>query len=147
VSPSGGCLPGTDKFYLNTTIAHEIGHNLGLRHATKGDPNLDCGAKVSGATANWPYNDSTIQQPGYDPIKQVFKPNSKADFMSYCSPPGSNVWISPFDYHQLFGSGFQPHIAAPTSSEATAAAPDDAPSQMLVISGTVSEDGTTGSLD
>jgi len=67
------------------TIAHELGHNLSLRHAP-------CGA--IDADPSFPYPDGSIGAWGYDfrsgggPVHP-----SARDQMSYCGPP----WIS--DYH------------------------------------------------
>ena len=86
--PSGvGDLGGKSSFARSNaeTIAHELGHNLSLRHAPCGAANPD---------PAYPYPDGSIGAWGYD-----FRDGGRlvlpaiGDLMSYCRPP----WIS--DYH------------------------------------------------
>ena len=73
------------------TMAHELGHNLNLRHAPCGDPeNVD---------GSYPYRNGSIGAWGYD-----FRgggrlvPPSKPDLMSYCGDNDNPAaWTS--DYH------------------------------------------------
>ena len=66
-------------------IAHELGHNMGLRHAP-------CGA-VSILDPSFPYPDGTIGGWGYDFRRGRLVPAARWDHMSYCDP----TWTS--DYH------------------------------------------------
>lgn len=69
-----------------STYTHEIGHNMGLRHAP-------CGG-AGGPDPNFPYADGSIGVWGYDFEKKVLQdPADYLDVMSYCAP----VWIS--DYY------------------------------------------------
>ena len=145
VNAAGRCSAAPDAGYTSFLLAHEISHNLGLQHANKPGQDLGCGAKNDNAT--WPYADGTIQQWGFDPLTLRFKPHTKMDLMTYCSPPSDNIWISPFDYKKLYDSGLQPQ-GTPPKAGAKAATEQAANSvEVLIISGTVSRDGTTGSLD
>ena len=72
------------------TLAHELGHNMSLRHAPCGGP--------SGPDQNYPYSGGFIGKWGYDPrgasgLGELKNPGVIKDLMSYCSPE----WIS--DYH------------------------------------------------
>ncbi|WP_425155440.1 M66 family metalloprotease [Candidatus Palauibacter sp.] len=82
-------LPGRSSFSLPIpgTIAHELGHNLNLRHAPCGYP--------GGPDPSFPYANGSIGTWGYDfrGGGQLVQP-STPDVMSYCGPPDG---IS--DYH------------------------------------------------
>ena len=102
------------------TIAHELGHNLNLRHA-------DCG--------NPPRIDLTFPHPnartgvwGYDPRDggSLVSPD-RADFMSYCDP----TWVS--DYY--FTNALRFRLIDENELEVTGAAPT------LLVSGGASADG------
>ena len=72
------------------TLAHELGHNMRLRHAPCGGP--------SGPDQNYPYSGGFIGKWGYDPrgasgLGELKDPGVIKDLMSYCNPE----WIS--DYH------------------------------------------------
>lgn len=68
------------------TFAHELGHNLGLRHAP-------CGGASSSDTA-FPYEGGGVGTWGYDfRSRQLVDPSLFKDVMGYCQPS----WVS--DYH------------------------------------------------
>jgi hypothetical protein len=123
--------PGDPAF----TLAHEIAHNIALRHTNKTD---SCGANDD--HTDWPYNDSTIQEIGWDMSTNRVVPKSKFDLMTYCSPSASNIWISPFSYKKLFDANA---IAHPLTAGAAGAAE----AQFLVISGSARADGSGDTLD
>ena len=81
-------VSGLDSFSRprSDIIAHELGHNLSLRHAPCGVP--------SGSDGSYPYRDGSIGTWGYDfSGGGALKRPSTPDVMSYCQP----AWIS--DYH------------------------------------------------
>lgn len=124
------------------TLAHETGHNLGLRHTNTADA---CGALDS--STDWTFPDSSIQVAGLDPQTMEVKPSTKKDVMSYCSPPGTNIWVSPFHFGQLFNSQalVRPPSNRPSGRQFARAA--DSPSEYLIISGSAQSDGSAGTLD
>ncbi|MDE0394341.1 MAG: Ig-like domain-containing protein [Gammaproteobacteria bacterium] len=79
--------PGRTSFSLPfaLTMAHELGHNMNLRHAPCGDPaQLDL---------SFPYTDGSTGVVGYDSRSgRLVRPEYR-DLMSYCEPE----WVS--DYH------------------------------------------------
>ena len=80
-------LPGTSSAANPNSwvMAHELGHNLNLRHAPCGVPGDDPG---------YPYDDGSIGAWGYDHRGDSLIDKDRAnDFMSYCD----SVWVS--DYH------------------------------------------------
>ena len=91
ITGAGGVAyqPGRSNFSFprSDIIAHELGHNLDLRHAP-------CGG-AGGPDPSFPYPDGSSGAWGYDfrDGGQLVRP-STADLMSYCGPPD---WIS--DYH------------------------------------------------
>ncbi len=138
------CSTAPDAALSNFILAHEIGHNLGLEHANKIGQNIGCGASGNAA---WPYADGSIQQWGYDPLTQRFKPHTEMDLMTYCSPPADNIWISPFDYKKLYDSGLQPQGTPPPAGPHAFGEQASSAAEILIVSGTVSRNGMTGSLD
>lgn len=91
ITGAGGVAyrPGRSNFSFPRPdiIAHELGHNLDLRHAP-------CGG-AGGPDPSFPYPDGSIGAWGYDfrDGGLLVRP-STADLMSYCGPPD---WTS--DYH------------------------------------------------
>ncbi len=124
----------SDPNYPARTLAHEIAHNLGRRHTHRVD---GCGARDAGT--DWPvdFPRSNIQEVGFDPIAREVKPASLFDLMTYCAPPVSNTWISPFTYNQLMQGGFRPQ-----SDPAKRFAEGD----FIIVTGMAKRDGTGGSL-
>jgi hypothetical protein len=135
--------PSGDVLDAQFTLAHEIAHNLGRTHVNTGD---GCGA--ADEFTDWPYNDATIGDLGFDPSTGSVVPFNKSDVMSYCSPPGTNIWISAFTYENLFEGNLQP-IGDPNSAgnPSRAARVPHAPADYLAITGTASRNGTSGQID
>jgi len=71
-------------------MAHEVGHNMGLRHAP-------CGT-TSGLEVGYPYANASIGSWGYSIYSNtLYDPSQYKDVMSYCSPQ----WISDFMYSKV----------------------------------------------
>ena len=88
--PVGVGIPDLDTF------AHELGHNMGLRHAP-------CGVAVN-PDPDFPYEDGSIGVFGYETRggnTQMVDPAEYWDLMTYCDPS----WIS--DYHFIKAMEFR----------------------------------------
>jgi hypothetical protein len=116
------------------TLAHEVAHNLGLRHTNLLD---GCGAQDAGT--DWPYPDSTIQEVGFDATEGKAYVETKKDLMTYCSPPADNIWISPHSYRKLLDGQFEPQGTDPLPAGTEVG-------EYLVIQGEAEADGSAGSL-
>jgi hypothetical protein len=78
-------LPGA-----SSTVAHEFGHNLGIRHAPCGNP--------PGVDTSYPYPDGRIGPHGYDVVdRSLISGTNSLDVMSYCSPR----WISDYNFDMM----------------------------------------------
>lgn len=85
------------------TLAHEIGHNLGLHHAP-------CGGAIAPDQA-FPYPNGSIGVWGYDVhAERLVSASIYRDFMGYCSPS----WVS--DYHFTLAMDFRLHEEEPLVS-------------------------------
>ncbi len=105
------------------TLAHEVGHNLALKHAPCGGPeNIE---------PAFPYPDGSIGAWGYDFFDgSPLSPERNKDLMTYCRP---DVWLSDFHFERVIN--YRADIAGDVAS-ARVAAPGR-PSDMLVLWGGV----------
>ena len=104
------------------TMAHELGHNLFLRHAPCGSADPD---------PSYPYPDGSIGVWGYDFRDDgSLVPPSTPDVMSYCSPG----WISDYSFSKAFR--YRGSIGADAGADL-----DASPSQVLLLWGGVDSGG------
>lgn len=69
------------------TFAHEVGHNMSLRHAP-------CGG-AGGPDPNFPYRDGGTGVWGYEPVYgSIVDPDQHWDLMGYCNPD----WVSDYSF-------------------------------------------------
>ena len=100
-----GQLPGWVSIGVRspTTLAHEVGHNLSLRHAPCGGP--------EGIDPAFPYRDGSIGVWGYDFRNgSAVAPDRGRDIMTYCR---TSPWISDYHYEKVIDhrAGVQGDIA------------------------------------
>lgn len=105
LSHVAGVYRGDGPF--GSTLAHELGHNLSLRHAP------GCGA--GGPDPDYPYVDAYTGVWGVDfstggDFGRLVSPARYRDFMSYCDPP----WTSDFSFTKAleYRMGLPPEPAA-----------------------------------
>ncbi|WP_310779379.1 M66 family metalloprotease [Candidatus Palauibacter scopulicola] len=107
------------------TMAHELGHNMGLAHAPCGDPR--------GVDRRYPYEGGNIGVPGYDFRSDEFVASSTPDLMTYCGPQ----WISDYHFDKALEHRFE-NDAAPGRD---AAVTGDIRGAQLLLWGRVSPGG------
>ncbi len=110
----------------SNTLAHEVGHNVSLRHAPCGGP--------EGVDPAYPYNDGGIGYWGYDfRFGSAMSPDRSKDIMTYCR---TSPWIS--DYHFKKVIDHRAGVAGDVAGARVAAASAPA-SDMLVLWGGVAD--------
>ena len=109
-----------------TTLAHEVGHNLSLRHAP-------CGG-ARGLDPDFPYADGSIGVWGYDFRNgSMVPPDRGTDIMTYCF---SLPWLS--DYH--FGKVIDHRAELAGDAASAPSVASNPPSDMLVVWGGIVDD-------
>ena len=102
--------PASVSGLLGPTIAHELGHNMSLRHAPCGDPpNIEL---------IYPYVNGSIGSWGYDFLRGLLISPTRPDFMSYCDPE----WVSDYSFNKAlhFRETLEPQRVASRASEVPA---------------------------
>ena len=119
-----GFLPGRISFSIpdSRIIAHELGHNLNLRHAP-------CGG-AGGTDPSFPEPDGSIGAWGYDFRRGRLVAPGRHDLMSYCEPP----WVS--DYYFTNALRFRVHDEKERARQAVAA-----PGRSILLWGGVNPEG------
>ncbi|MCX6624362.1 MAG: choice-of-anchor D domain-containing protein, partial [Acidobacteria bacterium] len=75
----------------NRTLAHEVGHNLGLRHPLT--------STCEGVDSNSTLPDDRVGEPGFDPAAGTVISSNRPDLMSYCNANTTgNSWLGPVNY-------------------------------------------------
>jgi hypothetical protein len=155
---SYNAVSSNNQYHDSYTLAHEIAHNLGLRHssnASKRPTQADACNAFSGVD-HWPYETIDIQEVGYQVLLSgqtaIKVPRIHSDFMSYCNyydpqqrklsldlgRPSTAFWVSPFHYNLLFRANSQPSLGVPISLQAMALVPA---SEWALVRGVVSRTG------
>ena len=69
-----------------STVAHELGHNMGRRHTPCGDP--------PEVDPDYPYPGAVLGQPGWDILSgSLMNADAYFDYMSYCRPRWTSYYI------------------------------------------------------
>jgi uncharacterized protein (TIGR03437 family) len=149
--------------YNSETLAHEIAHNLGLRHTNTILPPA-CTFRAPDECTTWPYDDPTIQYAGYDVVRRrVIPARDTFDLMSYCdNSDSSNMYIAAYSFRRLFENGLVPSdnpgscgsssspllaLAHPSpKTQAPKTALSESPREFTQISGWIARDGASGEL-
>ena len=109
-----------------STLAHEVGHNLSLRHAPCGGP--------ADIDPDFPYPDGSIGVWGYDFRNgSTVPPELSKDIMTYC---GALPWLSDYFFQQVIDH--RAGLAAGVANAGLAAS--NPPSDMLVLWGGIVDD-------
>lgn len=107
-------------------IAHELGHNMSLRHAPCGRP--------PGVDSSFPNAAGEIGAWGYDFEVQALKPPGTRDLMSYCRPR----WISDYSFAKALRYRLEAEAGADADRRSAQPA---APTPSLLLWGGVDEHG------
>jgi YVTN family beta-propeller protein len=99
--------PESGDEMADQAVAHETGHMLGRQPTGNdfprpsdldGDGDLDACWGHEDDHDNWPYDDNSIQQVGFDVSRRkAILPERAFDWMSYCEP----MWVSPYTYNAV----------------------------------------------
>lgn len=105
------------------TVAHELGHNLGLRH-------VQC-KKEAGVDINYPFEEGQVGLWGYNIFSGILKTPAHRDFMSYCTPE----WISEYHYRKILSRRGGDVFPRPSTQQKLQLELE--PQEVLVIEGVV----------
>jgi hypothetical protein len=121
-------LPGASN-----TVAHEFGHNLGIRHAPCGNP--------AGVDTLYPYDNASLGRVGWDRNTGNFlDPSTNRDLMSYCGPR----WISDYNYRMMLAWRVASPLGVPAGAPVAQLSAVDAPPQPgLLVVGTITSAGAS----
>ena len=109
-----------------STMAHELGHNLGLRHAPCGNP--------GGVDPWFPHPAGRIGAWGFNLERNALVPPTTPDLMSYCR--SGNEWISDYHFNKTLT-----HRLANDGAAAAAPAAGMHPVRAILLWGGLDEDG------
>jgi hypothetical protein len=114
-------------------LAHELGHNLGRRHAPCGN--------AAGIDQWYPHAGATLGSPGYDIVAGgIVAPDTHRDYMSYCTPQ----WASDYTYDGILQwRRNDPYARADDGAPAANAADGTEPTDGLLLWGRVQSGGAT----
>ena len=127
-SPGGAQLGGTAVTVSDldeSTIAHELGHDMSLNHAPCGN--------IQRVDFAYPYPDGNIGAWGYDLLTGTMVSPDTPDLMSYCGPPD---WISDYNFSKAIR-----YRQTDDYMESISPAASSVPGNTLLVWGGIDENG------
>jgi hypothetical protein len=141
-------LGGAWPWYVphgGSTLAHEVGHNLGRRH-------VDCGGPAN-PDGGYPYNgcdigpDDPTAYYGFDVLDvAVIPPTTAGDLMSYAMSVGKPRWPSDYNYRALYNQlpGAMARVSATPSALARQVVQAE---EVLAVTGVITPSEGTATLN
>ncbi|MEO8100586.1 MAG: choice-of-anchor D domain-containing protein [Acidobacteriota bacterium] len=142
-----------DPVQMRSSLAHEVAHNVGIRHTNVAAPTFGCVTVARDGQTAWPNADARIGTYSYSQPSMVPLSPNLFDLMSYC--PKASRWMSPYTFESLIANDLRPTGGLPPRivfrEEMDPDQPHQlrraAPQDLWLVSGSVLANGTGATLD